>query len=255
MAGLKARPTEADRRHGGPEGPPCRGMEQFSIAVNRDSTTATAYPAADARATLILAHGAGAPQTHPFMVAFAHGLAVRGVEVVTFNFLYTEQGRRAPDRAPKLEACYRAVVEAVQEQSEGRPLFIGGKSMGGRIATHIAASPDPEADEAPPAADVAGVIALGYPLHPPGRPDKVRDAHLPRVAVPTLVIQGSRDAFGGEEELRPVLARMPAATLHLVEGGDHSFDIRRKSAPSKEEIHNDVMDVIADWVTELQGVS
>jgi len=223
-------------------------MEHCTIAVRDDWTTAIAYPATDASATLILAHGAGAPQTHPFMTAFGRGLAARGIETVTFNFLYTEQGRKAPDRAPRLETCYRAVVEAVRARSTRRPLFIGGKSMGGRIATHLAASPDPDDPDGTPAVEVAGVVALGYPLHPPGRPDTVRDAHLPRVAVPTLVVQGSRDAFGGEAELGPVLARMPAATLHVVEGGDHSFNIRRKSAPPTQEIYDGVMDVIADWI-------
>ena len=121
--------------------------------------------------------------------------------------------------------------------------------MGGRMATHIAAAPDTE--DGPPAVDVTGVIALGYPLHPPGRPDTLRDAHLPRVAVPTLVVQGSRDTFGTEAELRPALARMPAATLHLVEGGDHSFNIRRKSAPSREEIYTGVMDELAGWVRSV----
>jgi len=205
-------------------------------------------------ATLVLAHGAGADQTSPFMVQFATGLATRGIDVVTFNFVYTEHGRRAPDRAPKLEACYRAVVGAVRARDEkARSLLIGGKSMGGRIATHIAAAPSPNDEAGVAAVDVAGVVALGYPLHPPGRPEKMRDAHLPRVGAPTLVVQGSRDGFGREDELRPVLARMPAATLHIVEGGDHSFNIRRKSAPPREEIYAGIMDEIVGWATTVVG--
>jgi len=223
-------------------------MKQFTIAVGVESTTAIAYPTTNARAIMILAHGAGAAQTHPFMVAFGRGLAERGIEAVTFNFLYTEHGRRPPDPASKLEACYRSVVDTMREHSQGRPLFIGGKSMGGRMATHIAASPNPDSDDGEPAADVAGVIALGYPLHPPGRPEKMRDAHLPHIAAPTLVVQGARDPFGTEAELRPVLARMPAAALHVVEGGDHSFNVRGEQAPSKREIYDAVIDVMVEWI-------
>mgnify|MGYP002634093403 CR=1 FL=1 len=231
--------------------------DRLSLALgDTTAVSARAYearPATDIGATLILAHGAGAGQTSPFMVSFAEGLAARGLRVVTFNFLYTEQGRRAPDRAPKLEACYRAVAPLVRAGAPQRALFIGGKSMGGRIATHIAAGPDPTDEAGMAAADVTGVVALGYPLHPPGRPDKMRDAHLPRIRVPVLVVQGARDTFGTEAELRPVLARMPNATLHVIDGGDHSLRIRRKSAPPKDEIYAGVMDEIIGWVRGVVG--
>lgn len=235
-----------------PAGPSRTMPTRFTVAVTAtDRVTALAYPAAidpSLAATLVLAHGAGAGQTHPFMVHFAEGLAARGLDVVTFDFVYTEQGRRAPDRGPKLEACYRGVVDAVRERGDQeQPLLIGGKSMGGRIASQIAAAPEPEATDAEDAADVAGVVALGYPLHPPGRPEKMRDAHLPRVPVPMLVVQGSRDSFGSEDELRPVLGRMPAPELYVVEDGDHSLNIRRKSAPPQEEIYAGVMDKIVQW--------
>ncbi|MDA1095094.1 MAG: hypothetical protein O3A25_17770 [Acidobacteria bacterium] len=229
--------------------------DRFSIALtNTDAVTAYAYDdpdATDIGATLILAHGAGAGQTSPFMVSFATGLAARGLPVVTFNFLYTEQGRRAPDRAPMLEACYRSVTEAVGARRRARPVLIGGKSMGGRIATQIAAAPDPDRDADLAAAQVAGVVALGYPLHPPGRPDTLRDAHLPRINVPILVVQGSRDAFGTETELRPVVARMTSATLHVIDGADHSLAIRRKSAPPKEVIYAGVMDTVVGWAKRV----
>ena len=188
------------------------------------------------------------------MVTFAAGLAARGLDVVTFNFLYTEQGRRAPDRAPRLEACYRTVVAAVRARGgPGWPLLVGGKSMGGRIASQMAAGPGDDGSNVEVAVEVAGVVALGYPLHPPGRPDRMRDAHLPRIAVPMLVVQGSRDSFGSENELRAVVARMPDATLHIVEGGDHSLTIRRKSAPPREEIWAAVMDEIIRWVGAVVG--
>ncbi|MEE2636611.1 MAG: alpha/beta family hydrolase [Acidobacteriota bacterium] len=209
-------------------------------------------PSSQPTTTLILAHGAGAGQQHPFMVAFARGLAERGLEVVTFNFQYTEQGRRAPDRAPKLEACYRATIETISGRAgvEMRPLLIGGKSMGGRIASQIAATPSPDGTVAMPAVRVSGLVLLGYPLHPPGRPDKRRDAHLPRITAPVLVIQGARDPFGTESEFRPVMARMRSATLHVVEAGDHSFNIRRKNAPSRDDTYAGVMDEIVRWTRD-----
>ena len=211
----------------------------------------------DARieATLILGHGAGAGQTSPFMTSFAEGLAARGLDVITFNFLYTEQGRRAPDRGPRLEACYRAVVETTRvgrPEVAAHPLFIGGKSMGGRIASQIAAAPAATATEPHlPAVDVAGLVLLGYPLHPPGRPDRRRDAHLPRIGKPILVVQGSRDSFGTPAELRAVLAPLTAARLDIVDGADHSLNLRRASAPPREEIYATVMDTIVRWVRTI----
>src|SRR5262249_11655296 len=153
----------------------------------------------------------------PWMVQFAQALAALGLDVVTFNFLYTEQKRHAPDRRPILDGCYRAVIDSVRKQlPAGRSLFIGGKSMGGRIATHVAADD--------PRLPIDGIVLLGSPLHPPGRPDQRRDAHLPAIAHPMLFVQGSRDTFGTPGELKPVIdALAPRATLHVVEGGDHSF--------------------------------
>src|SRR5262249_38566328 len=160
------------------------------------TTTALGYRAAAGLAvdaTLVLAHGAGAPQQSAFMVGFARGVAERGIDVLTFNFLYTEYKRRVPDRTDKLEACYRAAIEAAREHFGRRAVFIGGKSMGGRIATHLAAANDADA------LGVAGVVLLGYPLHPPGKPEQVRAAHLSRIRVPMLIVQGERDPFGSPE--------------------------------------------------------
>lgn len=196
---------------------------RFSFEVQGAQTTALHYPAQPsqgvrrARATLVLAHGAGAPQTHPWMVAMARELSSRGLDAVTFNFLYAETRRRAPDRKEVLEATWRAAIDAVRARGElvGGRLFIGGKSMGGRIATQVAASAD---------VDVAGLALLGYPLHPPGKPEQLRVEHLPRVRAPMLFIQGSRDAFGTPDELRPFLDGLASGTrLFVVEGGDHSL--------------------------------
>ena len=196
-------------------------------------------------ATLILAHGAGAPQSSVFMVDFARGLARRGCQAVTFNFPYTEQGRRLPDRAPTLEACFRDVIAAIRARADlaTGPLVIGGKSMGGRIASHLAAQG---------LADLAGLVALGYPLHPPGRPEQLRAEHLARIRPPILIVQGSRDAFGTPEELRPALAPLGAtATLHVVEGGDHSFKVPKRGPITQEEVFARVQDEIAGWISRL----
>ena len=211
------------------------------MPLENGTTTASHYAPADpAGALLVLAHGAGAGQRHPFMVGVAAALAARGIDVVTFNFPYMEQKRRVPDRAPLLEACFRAVVAAAMDQGRlrTRRLFIGGKSMGGRMATHLAAQGlDP----------LAGVIALGYPLHPPGKPDQVRTAHLPAITAPVLIVQGERDAFGTPEELAPAIETMRApVTLHVVSGGDHSLAVKGRS---KNEALDTVTTVVAGWIS------
>ena len=155
------------------------------------------------------------------MVEFAQALSALGLDVVTFNFLYTEQKRRIPDRAPVLEDCYRAVIDAVRARldSATRALFIGGKSMGGRIATQVAA--------ADPQLPIAGLVLLGYPLHPPGQPHKLRDAHLPLVGRPMLFVQGSRDAFGTR--------RAGADPRQANAVADRSHDRRRRSLIQGEQ--------------------
>jgi predicted alpha/beta-hydrolase family hydrolase len=209
------------------------------------ATTALVYAAGDPSigATLILGHGAGAGQRSVFMVDFAHALSVLGLDVVTFNFLYTEQSRRIPDRPPALEACYVAAVETVWRAvpSASRHLFVGGKSMGGRIATQIAA-----ADAALP---IEGLVLLGYPLHPPGRPDQKRDKHLPSIHRPMLVVQGSRDAFGLPAELRPILDGLtPRPLLDIVADGDHSFKLPRKNPSAQAAVYANVQSTIANWI-------
>ena len=217
--------------------------EHISIEVASDQkVTAIIYAAAKARRAgigLILGPGAGAPQTSGFMVTFASELAARGIDVVTFNFLYMEQRRRVPDPNAKLEGCYRAVIEAVARRKLGK-LAIGGKSMGGRIASQVAALG---------AAEVAGLVLLGYPLHPPGRPEELRVKHLPAIETPMLFVQGSRDAFGTPEELRPFMQKLKApAELHVVEGGDHSFKVPKRAGLSQADVYKSVQDRIDQWL-------
>jgi predicted alpha/beta-hydrolase family hydrolase len=220
--------------------------EPLTFDVDERTSSALAYHAATrahGNATLVLAHGAGAPQQSAFMVDFAKGLAGRGLDVLTFNFLYTEQRRRAPDRTEALDACYRAAVGAARRHFGRDRVFIGGKSMGGRIATHLAAADDAGA------LGIAGMVLLGYPLHPPGKPDRLRAAHLSRIRVPMLFVQGERDPFGTPEELRQVLEPIASrVTLHAVEKGDHSLAPWR-DAKAVASTHSELQDVIAAWIS------
>jgi uncharacterized protein len=214
-------------------------------AKHRVDTT-TVSDTDDVSATLILAHGAGAGQRSQFMVDFAGALSALGVDVVTFNFPYVEQRRKIPDRAPVLEACYRDVIRAVVDEvdSARRVLCIGGKSMGGRIASQVAA-----ADASLP---VAGLVLLGYPLHPPGRPLERRDKHLPAIARPMLFVQGSRDAFGTPDELTPILQSLrPQPTLLTVAQGDHSFKLPKKDPARQAAVLAAVQDAIVAWIRAL----
>ena len=174
------------------------------------------------------------------MTGFAHALSALGVTVVTFNFLYTEQRRRIPDRAPVLEGCFRDVIDAAR-QAVDEPLFIGGKSMGGRIATQVAA-----ADSDLP---IEGLVLLGYPLHPPGRPAEQRSKHLPAIGRPMLFVQGSRDVFGTPAELQPVLDTLtPPPVVYVVEGGDHSFTVPRRDPAVQAGVYANVQQAIVTWL-------
>ena len=182
-------------------------------------------PEGPARAALVLGHGAGSDYRAKLLQAVAAAMASRGIAALRFNFPYKEAERKMPDPQPKLEACFRAVADAAAQL--GRPVFLGGKSMGGRIASHVAASGFP----------AAGLIFLGYPLHPPGKPEKIRDAHLPDVSCPMLFLQGTRDPFSTPALLAATIDRLPRATLEPIEGGDHSFNVSgRDFADVTEEL-------------------
>jgi predicted alpha/beta-hydrolase family hydrolase len=196
----------------------------------------TLYRAARPTAALVLAHGAGAGQTSPFMVRVAQGLADRGISTATFDFPYMTAKRHMPDKPPVLEEAWRHAIEEATRTFAALPLFIGGKSMGGRIATHVAAAPNPTKG-------VRGIVLLGYPLHPPGRPQQRRDAHLPAIDVPMLFVQGSRDTFGTGADITAILPSLRHATLHEVAGGDHSF----KTSGKKDSLEP-IMDTVAEWI-------
>lgn len=185
---------------------------------------------------LMLGHGAGGNLHTPALVRFAEALAVQGIGVVRFNFPYTEAGRKVPDKQKTLEDCYRAVAGEVAKRAER--LFLGGRSMGGRIASHIVADGFP----------AAGLVFLSYPLHPPGQPERLRDAHLAKITMPMLFIQGSRDAFARPDLLSATTARLKTATLHIVEGADHGLTVRGRRA---EDVIGELVDTTVSWVKTL----
>lgn len=219
-------------------------MDPFIIDASSGEIRATLFETAQPRWTLILAHGAGAGQGHPWMRARARDLADRGVRTVTFDFPYITAGRKVPDRAPVLTEAWRTVVAEVASRFPVEPLAIGGKSMGGRMATMLLA----EADA--PAA-VRGCVALGYPLHPPGKPDQLRVAHLGAIRVPLLVIQGERDPFGGGDEIRQAFVAAGARPDVVdVPAGGHGFEVRGRDA-RPADVYARVADVVAQWLGTL----
>ena len=219
------------------------------------STSATLYLPQGKRldALFMFAHGAGAGQGHPFMTNYANALAARGIVVVTFNFPYMEQRRRTPDRAPVLEDAFRrAIAGAVgHPDAKASRLFIGGKSMGGRIATHLGAY----LDKWPDAPKPSGIIAFGYPLSPPrGKRTGDRVAHLRALTIPTLIVQGTRDPFGGPDEVKEAIAdggAAPPIEVVTVEGGDHSFGVLKSSGQDQAQVHAEIQDEVARWIKEI----
>lgn len=197
--------------------------------------TLTTYSTASPKAALVLAHGAGAGQKSPFMVRFARGMALRDINAATFDFPYIVAGKKVPDRAPVLEASWRGALDAAHAEFKGLRLVIGGKSMGGRMASHIAAQG---------VETVAGLVFLGYPLHPPGKPNQRRDVHLPAIRERMLFVQGTRDPFGAAEDIRALLPSLQHAELHEVAGGDHSFKVPGRNNDPLEGI----MDAVAAWI-------
>ena len=228
--------------------------DNLTVPVNdKEAVTALLYLADKknrAGVTVILGHGAGAGQTSGFMRMFAKGLAARGLDVMTFNFVYMEQGRSVPDQKHKLEGCFRAVIETAlkNRKLKNNRVVIGGKSMGGRIGSQVMAGEDREAL----AEDVIGLVFLGYPLHPPGQSSKLRVEHLEHIKKPMLFVQGTRDALGSPDEILPFIKNLrPAAKIHAIEGGDHSFKAPKKFGLSPDQIFETSMDEIDRWVRSI----
>ena len=191
----------------------------------------------EGESAFVLAHGAGGNRRAPFLVRIADALAAAGHRVLLPNFPYSEEKRRLPDPPALLEATIDAVASYAETDLGARRVFLGGKSMGGRMASQLVAKGRP----------AAGLVFLGYPLHPPGRVDKLRDAHLGRIAPPMLFIQGTRDAFARWDLIEAVTARLPAATLHRVDDGDHSFRVLKRTGRSAAEVEAEIVAAIVGW--------
>ena len=193
------------------------------------------------RAVLIIAHGAGNDMNSEFINFLHQTIAAQGVMTVKFNFPYKEQGRKAPDRPLVLETTWQAVIDTVLEKTRCGPghIYLSGKSMGGRYASMIAAQRP----------GFGGLILYGYPLHPPGKPDKLRTEHLPQIKCPMLFFQGTRDSLCKLEKLQAVLTSFqPAPVLHIIEGGDHSFKVLKKLNRTEQEVLEEVASQTVQWI-------
>lgn len=199
--------------------------ESIRIEVGDGTVSGAFARPAGAVATLVVAPGAGSGFDHPFLVGFTRALNETGVATLRFNFPYREAGRRLPDRAPRAIEAWRAAMAWAVARSSGGPVWAGGKSYGGRIASMAVAEGMP----------AAGLVFLGYPLHPPGKPEALRDEHLYGIRQPMLFLQGTRDPFSGPDELTPVVARIgTTAMVQWIDGGNHSFEIRGTKRPPAE---------------------
>jgi len=199
---------------------------------------------ADARGLLVLAHGAGAGMRHAFLEQLAQALALRKVATFRYEFLYMEKGGGRPDPPAVAAARVREAVAEAARVAPGLPLFAGGKSFGGRMTSTAAAES--------PLPGVRGLVFLGFPLHPPGQPGIGRAEHLDRVTVPMLFLQGTRDTFAQLPLLEPVIARLkPRATLHLIDGGDHSFAVPKRSGRTPG-VMDQLADTIAAWTSDIR---
>jgi len=186
---------------------------------------------------ILLAHGAGAGYEHPWMVTMADGLAARGLAVLTFNYRYTEAGRKSPDRLPTLLAVHRAAADTLAEHCER--VVLAGKSMGGRVGSHLAG------DEGWPA---AGLVYYGYPLVALGKSEPRPTDHLARIATPQLFFAGTRDRLGPTELIEKVASGLPNAQVIVVEDGDHSFKVPKRAGTTNEEVLADVIEESATWI-------
>ena len=199
-----------------------------------------------ARACYVLAHGAGAGMTHPFLGAVAKGLAERGVATLRYNFPYMEKGTKRPDTPKVAHAAVREAVEEAGKRMPGVPLFAGGKSFGGRMTS--------QAQAIEPLPGVRGLVFLGFPLHPAGKPSDERAAHLSDVEVPMLFLQGTRDDLADLALLEPVVKKLGArATLETFEDADHSFHVPARTGRKDAEVMAEVLDALARWISSASG--
>jgi predicted alpha/beta-hydrolase family hydrolase len=229
--------------------------ERFRFEVDGERLDALVYrPLKPIGATLLLGHGASSGQDGQFMRTYAADLAERGLLVVTYDFPFMARGRRRPDPDEVLQATCRAAIAAARQCRAKNRLFVGGKSLGGRVAAEVVAAGDEEV------ADVAGVVLLGFPLHPIGRRAPSRSHLLRSLAKPVLFVQGTRDVFGTADELRPIAERLPSGSeIHAVEGGDHSFVVThngsKRASRTDGAVEAEIDDEIVRFVERLAPTS
>lgn len=198
---------------------------------------------ASAKACYVLAHGAGADMNHTFMASIAQGLAERGIASLRFNFPFMEQGSKRPDSPTVAHAAIRAAVAEAARHLPGVPLFAGGKSYGGRMST--------QAQAAEPLPGVKGLVLLGFPLHPAGKPSTERAAHLAGVKLPMLFLQGTRDALADLDLVTQTTASLgKKATLHVVDGADHTFHVLVRSGRTDAQVRDELLDAMAAWMAK-----
>jgi predicted alpha/beta-hydrolase family hydrolase len=207
------------------------GAREITVSVHGDGETA-----------FVLAPGAGGNRKTPLLITVADALAAAGHRVVLMNFPYTEDKRRVPDPPALLEAAIDAVAGYAETTLGAGRVILGGKSMGGRMASQLVAK----------GRRAAGLVFLGYPLHPPGQVEKLRDAHLAAIAPPMLFIQGTRDAFARGDLIEAVTGRLPDATLHRIEDADHSFRVPKRAGRTPAAIDAEIVTAILSWLAPVR---
>jgi len=198
-----------------------------------------------ARACYVLAHGAGAGMAHRFMEEVATGLADRGIATLRYQFPYMEKGSKRPDAPAVAHAAVRAAVAEAERRCADLPLLAGGKSFGGRMTS--------QAQAIKPLPGVRGLVFLGFPLHPAGKPATDRATHLSDVLTPMLFVQGTQDKLAEPALIGPVVSALGSATLHQVEAADHAFHVPARSGRNDREVMTEILDAVAAWVRAIVG--
>lgn len=216
----------------------------WRIAVDGDATSAVFEPASTSKgeALFVCAHGAGGHMADRGIAALSQVLRAKGFDLVRFNFLYRDKASRRPDPMPRLKACFQAVLAHARAELKPAKLVVGGRSMGGRVASLLAAE----------RMECDGLLLLAYPLHRAGNAHELRDAHLPRIRAPVLCINGTRDVLCKREVMESVMRTLPASwEMHWLEGADHSFHVLKSSRRSDADVLNEVGDVAGRWLSRL----
>jgi uncharacterized protein len=218
--------------------------ESLTVAIDdRHRISGLLSIPAGCRACYVMGHGAGAGMTHPFLAKLATDLAAQGVATLRYQFPYMEEARKQPDSPLLAHATIRAAVAEAVRQAAGLPLFAGGKSFGGRMTS--------QAQALQPLDGVRGLIFLGFPLHPAGRPSTERARHLADIAIPMLFLQGTRDQLADLDLLRPVVAQLTSASLDIIPDADHGFHVRASSGTTDQAVRQTMALTIAAWIDRI----